>query len=390
MKILVVSSWYPPVRSGSSLWAKSLVSALRKRGHDVRVVTTQWKGGEREPEGPREDIVYRLPAWVVPRNRFLLGSSIIPVAYSLDNRRRMLEIVQQFKPDIIHQINHIFDTVLLSAYAAKKTSTTLVGSITTPIQSNYPIVHALMHIVDLTVVYRFGIRYWQRIICSDSEQTRYTLDRYRTRVHGRVVTDIYPGIHERIRQSRPAERTLWPQLVMVGHVHAVRDPTNLILAMPAILKRFPNAKLDIAGRVHFNRPVDRVRALGLESSVRFLGEVPLEQVPELVSRAHVFVILHQCRYAGLSFTAIEAMQFGTPVVINAPDDLYGPGAIKDGESLVLVDANKVSEIASKVIGLLADKELREKIGLNGQRFVASTFSWEICAQKTERLYEEIL
>jgi hypothetical protein len=28
-------------------------------------------------------------------------------------------------------------------------------------------------------------------------------------------------------------------------------------------------------------------------------------------------ILHQCRHAGLSFTAIEAMQFETPVVINA-------------------------------------------------------------------------
>src|SRR5262249_27356259 len=138
MKILIVSSWYPPVQSGSSLWAEALVAALRKRGHEVRVVTTQWSGMEREPEGRRPEIVYRLPAWAVPRHRFLLGLSIVPIAGSLANRRRMLEIVRAFQPDVIHQINHIFDTLFLTAYAARQTGTPLVGSITTPIQSTSP------------------------------------------------------------------------------------------------------------------------------------------------------------------------------------------------------------------------------------------------------------
>jgi len=390
MKILIVSSWYPPILSGSSLWAESLVRALRKRGHDVRVVTTQWKGSAREPQGSREEIVYRLLARLIPRNPFLLGLSIVPVAYSLANQRRMLEIVQEFKPDVIHQINHILDTVFLSAYAARKTGTPLVGSITTPIQSRLPIVHALMHIADLALVYNFGVRHWQRIICSDSAQTRYVVDSYGRRAHGRVVTHIHVGVHERIRQANPLERTPWPQVVMVGHVHAIRDPTNVIRAMPAILERFPDARFDIAGRIQFNRPVDEVKRLGLESSVQFLGEVPQEQVAELVSRAHVFVILHQCRYAGLSFTAIEAMQFETPVVINAPDDLYGPGVVKDGENIVLVDENNVEEIAKQIVRLLGNEELRERIGRNGKHFVASYLSWDICAEKTEKLYEELL
>jgi len=390
VRILIVSSWYPPVRSGSSLWAESLVGALRKRGHDVRVVTTQWSGAEQEPDGAREEIVYRLPAWRAPRSRLLLGLPNVPIAYSSANRRRMLRILRGFKPDVMHQINHIFDTLLLSAYAARKTGTPLVGSITTPIQSLSPVVHACMRVADLATCYQFGVRYWRRIICSDSTQARYVYDTYGRRVNGRVVTHIFVGVHERVSRSRREEKAPWPQIIMVGHVHAIRNPTNLIRAMPTILARFPDAKFDIAGRVQFDEPVNEARRLGLESSVRFLGEVPVEKVSELVSGAHVFAILHTCRYAGLSFTAIEAMQFGTPVVINAPEDLYGPGVIRDGENIVLVDRDNVDEIAAKIIRLLKDGELRERIGRNGKRFVAEHLNWDVCAEKTETLYEELL
>jgi glycosyltransferase involved in cell wall biosynthesis len=177
---------------------------------------------------------------------------------------------------------------------------------------------------------------------------------------------------------------------MVGHIHPIRDPTNLVRAMPAILERCPDAKLDIAGRIQFERPLVEARRLGLESAVSFIGEVPSDRVVELVSKAHVFAILHQCRYAGLSFTAIEAMQFETPVVINAPNDLYGPGIIKDGENLMLVNADDVPEIARKITQLLGDRPLRERIGRNGKKFVASYLNWDITAEKTEKLYEKLL
>ena len=390
MKILVVSSWYPPVRSGSSLWAESLVAALRKRGNDVRVVTTQWKGAEQEPEGHREEIVYRLPARRVPRNPLFLGLPNVPLAYGPANRRRMLEIVRDFQPDIIHQVNHIFDTVFLSAYAARKTGTALVGSITTPIQALGPVKHACMRLADLATCYQFGVRHWQRIVCSDSTQAQYVYDSYGSRAKDRVVTHINVGVHDRVSQSQRQDKASWPQLVMVGHVHEIRNPTNLIRAMPAILERLPDTRFDIAGRVQFSAPVTEVERLGLGSAVRFLGEVPVEKVSELVSMAHVFVILHTCRYAGLSFTAIEAMQFGTPVVINAPEDLYGQGVIRDGENIVLVDRDDVENIAARIVRLLEDSQLCERIGRNGKQFVADYLNWDTCAEKTEQLYAELL
>lgn len=390
MRILLVSSWYPPVVSGSSLWAESLVRALRTRGHDVRVVTTQWKGGATEPAGSREETVHRLPAWLLPRNRLVLGLPIVPIAWSPANRRRMLAIVRDFKPHVIHQINHIFDTVFLSAYAARKTATPLVGSITTPIQSLSRVRQVIMHLADLATVYHFGVRHWRRIICSDATQALYVREAYGRRAEGRVITDIHAGLHQRVGAVPAEPKSSWPQIVSVGHVHEIRDPTNLVRAMPAVLESFPNAKLDIAGRVQLRRPINEVERLGLGESVRFLGEVPVERVAAMVSRAHVFAILHQARYAGLSFTAIEAMHFGTPVVINAPADTYGPGVLRDGEHVVLVDGQDVPQIANRIIELLADQQLRERIGRGGQQFVAAHLNWDMCAEKTEALYQELL
>ena len=56
MKILFVSSWYPPVLTGSSLWTESLVLSLRQRGHDVRVISSHWKGSLRESKKSEAEI----------------------------------------------------------------------------------------------------------------------------------------------------------------------------------------------------------------------------------------------------------------------------------------------------------------------------------------------
>jgi glycosyltransferase involved in cell wall biosynthesis len=390
MRVLIVSSWYPPIQSGSSLWAEALVAGLRRRGHEVRVVTTSWPGMPGEPVGTRSEVVYRVPARVLPRSRLLLGLAIAPLANGPANRRRMLEIVRNFQPDVIHQINHIFDTLFLSAHAARETGTPLVGSITTPIQSPSPFIHPLMRAVDATLLYHCGIRHWRRVICSDSAQARYALDAYGERVRPRLVQHIHVGLHQRIRAARPSARASAPTIISVGHVHAIRDPSNLIRALVRVREQVPDARLDIAGRIQTQAPVRLVRRLGLDQAVHFLGEVRHGSLPELISQARVFAILHQCRYAGLSFTAIEAMHLGVPVVINAPADTYGPDGLADGRNIMLVDGGDVGQITERLLRLLRDPALRQMVGQGGQDFVARRLNWDVTAEQTERLYQEVV
>ena len=67
MRILFVSSYYPPVQSGSSFYVQRLATALRDRGHVVGIVTVNWKGRVEQKVLDQPDIpVWYLPAMIIP------------------------------------------------------------------------------------------------------------------------------------------------------------------------------------------------------------------------------------------------------------------------------------------------------------------------------------
>ena len=128
----------------------------------------------------------------------------------------------------IHQVSHIHDTVFLTAGVAERTGTPLVGSITTPIQSTSPVLHALMRAADRAVLWRFGVRHWRRVVCSDSTQARYAADAYGRALAGRLVRHIHQGVHERVRRGPAEEKTPWPQIVTAEpRARTNRSPTRL-------------------------------------------------------------------------------------------------------------------------------------------------------------------
>ena len=192
------------------------------------------------------------------------------------------------------------------------------------------------------------------------------------------------------KKNKPESKTSCPSITTVGHIHGLRDPTNIIRAMPNILEHFPDTKLNNAGKIQFNCPLKEVKRLGLESSVIILGEVSPERVSALVSSTHIFAILHQMVYTSISLTSFEAMNFGIPVVTNAPSNLYGADIIKDGENIILVNRDNIEEIAEKIIFLLGNKDERDRIGQNGKNIIKSFLTWENRAKRTEKLYESIL
>ena len=66
-----------------------------------------------------------------------------------------------------------------------------------------------------------------------------------------------------------------------------------------------------------------------------------------------------------------------------------PFVVKDGKTGLLFECGNVEELAEKVITLLKDKELREKMGKAG-RERAKEFTWENIAERTVEVYKEIL
>ena len=115
---------------------------------------------------------------------------------------------------------------------------------------------------------------------------------------------------------------------------------------------------------------------------RMLGE---EEVVAFYSSADVFV--SPSTYEPFGIMNLEAMACGTPLVSTRV------GGIKDvvvhGETGLLVNPGRPSEIVDSVNRILSDRKLAENLGKRGRRRVEEEFSWEKVAEKTCTLYRSL-
>ena len=85
---------------------------------------------------------------------------------------------------------------------------------------------------------------------------------------------------------------------------------------------------------------------------------------------------------------LEAMACGVPVVSTRRG---GPSeTIVDGVTGFLVDPGDADAIATKVLRLLKDAELRASMGHAGRERMTSLFSTEAAASAYTEIYEELL
>jgi glycosyltransferase involved in cell wall biosynthesis len=165
-----------------------------------------------------------------------------------------------------------------------------------------------------------------------------------------VDVDAYP--------QAPLERAL-PRLISVGRLAAPKDWSTLLSAL-AELDPETFAELVIVGDGPDRERVEDERNRRLPERVRLLGE--RDDVPGLLSDADVFVLAS--RSEGLPLSVVEAMAAGLPVVASDVGGLRE--LVRDGETGVLVPPGDPAALADALRPLLADRELRRRLGSAGR------------------------
>jgi glycosyltransferase involved in cell wall biosynthesis len=113
-----------------------------------------------------------------------------------------------------------------------------------------------------------------------------------------------------------------------------------------------------------------------------LGLVPHDELERLYRRAAVVVI--PSYREGLSVVCVEAMAFARPVV---GTDIPGVAElVRDGETGLLVPPRDAAALRKALLELLADRELRRRLGAAGRELVAETCSWEKVVPATIEVY----
>ena len=393
MRVLLLSNWFPPVISGSSHYAKSLAQALTAHGLEVRVVTLNWEESDSVSDSDVSFPVHRLPVMRIPRLPLFYNLERMGFAFTPNNSRRLQRLIDPFHPDVLHCVNHLFDTNFLAVKAARSAGIPLVGSITTPVQHQNPLIQKFYHALDFATIGWFGVRRWDGIVSLDR-----TVHDYVGRVYGPEAQARSQVIPFGVRLDSAAQyddssiaRSVRPQILMLGHIHPFRNPVELVRAMPWVLKEIPEARLILAGRVDLQEPVRVAHALGLtEDQVEFRGETPHRESVRLMKESHVFTSWVTGPYPSLGTAPVEAMLCRTPVVSDVPEDLFGEGGLRDGENILLVNSKNPPAIARVLIRLLKEEPLRRKIGEGGRRFVVEYLDWGRIAAQMERFYESVL
>jgi glycosyltransferase involved in cell wall biosynthesis len=155
----------------------------------------------------------------------------------------------------------------------------------------------------------------------------------------------------------------------VGSLEALKGVDVLVEAMT----RFDEAPLlTIVGDGSERENLERqVSAAGLGDRVRFHGWVDLEAVPTHLAAADVLVLPTMSE--GFPNVVLEAMAAGLPVV--ATNVLGIPEIVTDGENGILVPPRDPRALHEAMATLLADANLRERIGA-ANREVAAAHTWE--------------
>lgn len=199
------------------------------------------------------------------------------------------------------------------------------------------------------------------------------------------VDDIFQPVRDQanlaeIRQRYGIEKEF---VLFVGMLEPRKNLVRIVEAFGELKKSGFEGWLVMAGPQGwgYEETAAKVRQLGLEEYVLFIGPVPHEELPALFSAADLLV--YPSLYEGFGLPPLEAMACGTPVIASNISSL--PEVT--GDAGLLVDPLDVSELAEAMRRVLTDGELRQRMRAKGLER-AKRFTWEETARRTLRVYEE--
>jgi glycosyltransferase involved in cell wall biosynthesis len=175
-------------------------------------------------------------------------------------------------------------------------------------------------------------------------------------------------------------------VLFVGRLIPRKGLFYLVEAAKQVVKENRDALFVLVGNGPIkNRLVSEVKVSGLEHNFVFLGDVSEEALPEIYRCADVFAF--PSIQEGQGIVLLEAQASAKPVVAF---DVSGVSeAVRNHESGLLVEVSSRA-LAQAILKVLADKSLREEMGLKGREFVGGELSWDVCAQKMLSVYKEAI
>ncbi len=155
-------------------------------------------------------------------------------------------------------------------------------------------------------------------------------------------------------------------------------------AFALIQKRYPEARLILAGEGRERRPLEALAGELDLQNVEWTGRVAPERMPELYERADIY--LNSPDIDNMPGSIIEAFAAGTPVVTTNAGGI--PYIVTDGETGLMVERNDHEAMARAAMSLLEDEQLAINIARKAHA-ECRKYSWDAVRDEWLGLYVEL-
>ncbi len=177
--------------------------------------------------------------------------------------------------------------------------------------------------------------------------------------------------------SNVPEKESYPAVAYVGRLKKAKRPDHAVKAFRIVKEKVPETELWIIGDGYFRKHLEKMATNG----VRFFGGLSDEERRELVKTA--WVLVNPSVREGFGLNVIEANALGTPCI--AYDVAGLRDSVKNDGTGLLAEAGSVEDLANKLIMVLKDGKLRERLNRNALEF-SRNFDWDMSARKFEEVF----
>jgi N-acetyl-alpha-D-glucosaminyl L-malate synthase BshA len=347
--------------------ATELGLELANRGHEVHFITYA-NPIRLDPDTPRifyhEVEVSTYPLFQYP-------------PYCLALASRMAEVAEYHQLDLLHV--HYAIPHSISALLAQQMTT----------QRRLPFVTTL-HGTDITLVGADRSYYPITKFSIERSDGITTISEYmRARTEEffgikRPIEVIHNFVNCELYKPDPSQQTGQKRILHISNFRPVKRILDCIEAFAKVRKHV-DALLYMAGDGPDRGPAEELaRHLGVDRSVRFLGKQ--DHVERLIPRMHALHLPSETEAFGLA--ALEAMACGVPPVATKTGGL--PDLISHGVDGFMEAVGDTDAQAERLVTLLTDEALRERMSEAARRNAETRFSTELVIPKYEKHYEQVL
>ncbi len=173
-------------------------------------------------------------------------------------------------------------------------------------------------------------------------------------------------------------------VLFLGRLTWVKGVDSLVRAMPEIERLCENVRLVVVGRGEMEEYLKKLsEELGVNVTFRFEYVSEVERILHYLSAD---VVVLPSRYEPFGIVCAEAMALERPVVVGAKGTSGLREQVVSGETGYHINPDDPHDIAVYTSALLNDEKLRKKMGKRARKRVLENFTWDMCVEKTLKIY----